>query len=99
MRARVFIIQQKKVLTCQMPPCPADACSLSHFPAAPKIPETKLATKQLAVKEESLMEQCCMMWVNFLGMQMYTVDCKLVFWAPNPYLTDQTSDENWAKKS
>lgn len=39
-----------------------------------------------------------MMWANFLSVQRYTVEHKLLFWSPNLYLPDENSDGNWAKK-
>ena len=94
-----------------------ETCSLTHFPAAPKIPETKYNWQPTPVslpgkshgqralaghspcsnksqlrqpspsntieKEEGLIQQCYMMWIGFQDMHMYTLDHKLLFWAPN----------------
>lgn len=79
---------------CQMPQCPEEACSRSHFPAAPTIQKLDTTISNKRGRSDPAMPHDV---VSFLDMQMYAFDRELLFLAPNCYLVDQTSDGYWAK--
>ena len=81
--------------TGEMPQCPADACSLRHFSAVLKIPETKYNSQQQKRKIWSSITT----WWGLMSSWACDMHCwlKASLWTPNPDLTDQTSDQNQAE--
>ena len=53
-------------------------------PAATRVRyDNHLHLTQQLIKEEGLIQQCCVKWIGFRDMHLYTLDHKLLFWAPH----------------